>query len=376
MTVLKSKQEIEDFVRGCTFLGTGGGGAAESGVRWLTGLLEQGKTPGFVSADEVKDGVWTMCCYLMGTIAPETDEVRRRKEQFGLTKRIYDNMPAEAGKELAKYAKIDVGAIVPLEIGGGATPSALAAGAIFGVPVVDGDYSGGRAIPEVPQTTPIIYDRGMWPMASADAYGNRAVITEASSFEMAERMGKMLSAASFELVGNAAFLMKADVMKKTVVHGTLTRSYEIGKAIRRARETGKDPVEAARETSNGFLLFRGRVTKKNWESRDGYLWGDHTIDGDGPFAGNTYKIWYKNENHVTWLNGTPHVTSPDLVIVVDERTGEPLTNTVIKEGDRVAVIGIAAAEAFTTPKGIDLLGPRHFGFDIDYRPIAEVLKKA
>jgi len=374
VTTLKTRQDIEDFVRGCTFLGTGGGGAPEGGSEGLTELLEAGKTLSFVPADEIKDDVWSMCCYLMGTIAPKTDEIVRRMKQFGLTKRIIDYMPAEAGKELAKYANVKVGALVPLEIGGGATPSAIAAGAIFGVPVVDGDYSGGRAIPEVLQTTPILFGREMWPMASVDSYGNRAVITGASSFEMAERIGKMLSAASFELVGNAAFLMKGNAMKDTVGKGTLTKSLEIGKEIREAREQGKDPVEAARAKAGGFLLFKGVVSRKEWEDRDGYLWGTHTIDGGGEFAGHSYKIWFKNENHITWLDGTPHVTSPDLVIVVEAKTGEPLTNTAIKEGQEVAAIGIAADKAFTTPKGVDLLGPRHFGFDIDHRPIAEVLK--
>jgi uncharacterized protein len=374
MTTLKTKQDIVDFVRGCTFLGTGGGGAPEGGIEGLTKLLDQGKSLSFVPASEVNDDVWTTCCYLMGTIAPKSEEVLRGMKKFGLTNRTIEYMPAEAGKELAKYAGVEIGALVPLEIGGGATASAVAAGAIFGVPVVDGDYSGGRAIPEVPQTTPILFDRGMWPMASVDAYGNRAILTGASSFEMAERIGKMLSAASFELVGNAAFLMNGKTMKETVVQGTLSKSYTIGKAIREAREQGNDPVQAACAASDGTILFQGLVTVKKWEDRDAYLWGEHTIAGSGSFSGHTYKIWFKNENHVTWLDGTPHVTSPDLVIVVETATGEPLTNTVIAEGQDVSVIGIAAAEEFTSPKGIDLLGPRHFDFDIDHLPIAEVLK--
>lgn len=373
MTVLKSKQDIEDFVRGCTLLGTGGGGAPEAGISSLNRLLDQGKTLHFVSADEIEDQTWTVCCYLMGTIAPMTDEIRCRMERFGLTNRIVDEMPAEAGRELAKFANVEINAVVPLEIGGGATPSAVAAGALFGVPVIDGDYSGGRAIPEVPQTTPIILDRGMWPMASVDSYGNRAVITGASSFEMAERIGKMLSAASFELVGNAAFLMKGSDMKNTVVKGTLSRSLELGRAIREAREQGRDPVEAARGVVNGWILFKGTVSKKEWEDRDGYLWGTHTITGDGEFAGHTYKIWFKNENHVTWWDDKPHVTSPDSVNVVRTDDAEPLTNTVIKEGDDVTVIGIAAAEAFNTPKGLELLAPKHFEFDIEHKPIKDVL---
>jgi len=371
MVKLKTRQDIEDFVRGCTFLGTGGGGSPEDGIKWLSTLMDQGKELGWIPADEIPDGVWTVCCYLMGTIAPKTEEIKRRMEWFGLTKRVIEFMPAEAAKELIQYAKVELGAIVPLEIGGGATPSAVVAGALFGVPVVDGDYSGGRAIPEVPQTTPIIFDQPMWPMASVDAYGNRAIIKEAVGYEMAERMGKMLSAASFELVGNAAFLLKGEAMKKTVVKGTLSKSLEIGRAIRQARESGADPVEAARKVVDGWILFKGKVTGKDWEDKEGYYWGTHTITGSGEFQGSEFKIWFKNENHVTWLDGKPYVTSPDIVVVVDLRTGEPKTNPSIREGDEVAVIGIRAAEVFTTEKGLEILGPKHFGFNLEYKPITE-----
>ena len=55
MTTLKTKQEIVDFVRGCTFLGTGGGGSPEPGIEGLTSLLEKGKTLSFIPASEISD---------------------------------------------------------------------------------------------------------------------------------------------------------------------------------------------------------------------------------------------------------------------------------------------------------------------------------
>ena len=40
---LKNRQEIEDFVRGCTFYGTGGGGLPENGIDSLVSELEKGR---------------------------------------------------------------------------------------------------------------------------------------------------------------------------------------------------------------------------------------------------------------------------------------------------------------------------------------------
>lgn len=372
MTELTSKTQIEDFVRGCTLMGTGGGGSPEDGVRWLSNLLNEGKTLKWVDADEIDDAAWTVCAYLMGSIAPKTEETRQRMKELGLTEEVVDNMPAKAAQELADYMEVDIGGVVPIELGGGATPGALSAATILGVPMVNGDYTG-RAIPEVPQTTPILNKQPMWPMASADAYGNVVLIKDSVSYDMAERIGKLVSAASFGLAGNAAFLLKGNTMQDTVIRGTADECLELGRAIREAREAGDDPVEAALEQTGGWLLSKGEVTEKDDDDREGYYWGTHTITGDGEFTGKEFKIWFKNENHVTWKNDEPFVTSPDIIAVLDRKTGEPKTNPSIEVGDQVAVIGIEAVDQFDSEKGVEILGPRHFNYDIDHKPIAELV---
>ena len=50
-------------------------------------------------------------------------------------------------------------------------------------------------------------------------------------------------------------------------------------------------------------------------------------------------------------------------------------NADIAEGQHVAVIGLHAVEQFRSPKGLDILGPGHFGFEeIDYTPIEELVR--
>ncbi len=44
---------------------------------------------------------------------------------------------------------------MPLELGGASTPGCIGAGLATAIPAVDGDYTG-RAIPEIPQTTPYL----------------------------------------------------------------------------------------------------------------------------------------------------------------------------------------------------------------------------
>lgn len=373
-TTLRTDQDIMDFVRGCTFMGTGGGGLPKDGVQWLTSARDDGFSIGWVDGSEVGDDEYTVCPFLMGSIAPVTEETRARMERFGLRKDIYKSIQAEAVQLLEKYMNVKAKAIVPIELGGGNTAGAVAAAARLGILAVDGDYTG-RAIPEIPQTTPYLEGLPMWPISSVDRYGNLALIDRSVGYEMAERIGKFIAAASFGLAGQAGFMFKGKEMKRVLIPKTLTQCLEIGRKIRNAREAGQRPARELIEHLNGWLLFEGRVAKKETQDKEGYYWGTNTVAGEGDFKGNELKIWFKNENHISWLNNEAYVTSPDMIIVTEQETGEPLTNTEIAEGKRVSVIGLRAIGKFRSEKGLKILGPKHFGFDIEYRPIEDVAER-
>jgi len=373
MLEIRSDQEIQDFVRGCTFMGTGGGGNPRDGIAWLKAARDEGKEIAWVNHTEIQDDVWTVCPFLMGSIAPLTEEAKEKMQRLGLTKDAYDSIQAESVHLLEEYMDVKVGAIVAIELGGSNTAGAVAAASRLGIPAIDGDYTG-RAIPEIPQTTPYLNDLPLWPIASVDRYGNLAVIKESTGYGMAERIGKFIAAASFGLAGQAGFLFKGSDMKRAIIPGTLTKCLKIGRSIRESREAGQDPVKEIVKQLDGWLLFEGKVSKKAWEDKEGYYWGTHTITGLEDFKETEFKIWFKNENHVSWLNGKPYVTSPDMLIVVNRETGEPYANSDVAEGQHVAVIGLRAVEQFRSPKGIDILGPRHFGYEIDYTPIENLAK--
>ncbi|NLC64005.1 MAG: DUF917 domain-containing protein [Thermoanaerobacterales bacterium] len=373
--VLKTEMEVRDFVRGCTLYGSGGGGLAENGLDSLLTELRAGKEIGWVDVNDIADDAITVCPFLMGSIAPHTPEVKKEMEGFGLTDSKYTEKQriAESIKELSKYMGKKIDAVVPLELGGASTPGGIAAGLVNGLPAVDGDYTG-RAIPEIPQTTPYLHGIPLWPLSVVDEFGNVSVIKHAINYRIVERIGKQISAAAYGLTGDTGFLMTGKEMKKAIIPGTLTECYELGKMIREAREAGEDPVKAVADKLEGWILIKGKVTKKETEDKLGYYWGTHTIEGSGEYAGQVMKIWFKNENHVAWNNDKVVATSPDMITVVSSKDGEPITNPKLKVGDEVAVLGIKARSMFRTEKGVGILGPRYFGFDFDYVPIEDLLK--
>ncbi len=371
---LQNRKEIEDFVRGCTFFGTGGGGLPEDGIDSLVSELEKGKEVGWIDINDVSDNDFTVCPFLMGSIAPLTEQTLKEMKNlgFGEKKNKQKDCLAIAIQELSEYMEKEINALIPIELGGANTPGCIAAGLIVGIPTIDGDYTG-RAIPEISQTTPYLNDKPLLPITSVDPWGNVCIIKESFSYTVAERMGKFLSAASYGITGDVGFPMVGKEAREVIIPGTLTECYEVGKLIRETREAGKDPIAKVTELLEGWVISRGKVTKKEWEDRIGYYWGTHTITGEGDFKGDVIKIWFKNENHICWKNDKYLVTSPDIITVVNAETGEPIANPKLKEGDNVAVIGLKARPMFRSKKGIEILGPGAFGFDYEYVPIENMI---
>ena len=54
-----------------------------------------------------------------------------------------------------------------------------------------------------------------------------------------------------------------------------------------------------------------------------------------------------------------------------KRLANALERLGVSVGDRVAVVGRKAHKLYRTARGVELLGPRHFGFDLDYVPIED-----
>jgi DUF917 family protein len=172
---LRDRQDCEDFVRGCLFMGTGGGGSVEWGMGMLQAALEDGVALEWVDVDDIPEDVWTVTPYGMGSIAPVSQETLDEIERLGLEDRFGDRSMEEAVKELGNYLGKPIGCLVAAELGAGNTPAPLVTGARLGIPVVDGDYAG-RAIPDEMQGTPYLYGKHSWPFASVDKWGNVAIV--------------------------------------------------------------------------------------------------------------------------------------------------------------------------------------------------------
>ena len=149
------------------------------------------------------------------------------------------------------------------------------------------------------------------------------------------------------------------------------RRIGIGHRVREAQRSHEDPVAAIIEEGRGKLLFRGKVVDVARRTTEGYLRGRAAIEGLDEDRGSRLEIAFQNEWVVAWWDGAPIAMSPDLICVLDTVSGEAFGTETIGYGRRVSVIALPAPPVFLTPKGLDHVGPRAFGYDLDFRSVFE-----
>jgi DUF917 family protein len=66
---------------------------------------------------------------------------------------------------------------------------------------------------------------------------------------------------------------------------------------------------------------------------------------------------------------------PDLISVIDAQNGEAIGTPEYRYGLLVQVLGFTASERWTSPRGIEIGGPKAFGLDhLEYRPLGKFVK--
>ena len=133
------------------------------------------------------------------------------------------------------------------------------------------------------------------------------------------------------------------------------------------------------------VSVRGKITAVERKTVKGHVYGEAVISApDNPDypedAGAQLTIPFKNENLIATRKDASGVSSvvasvPDLICVIDAASGEAIGTPEYRYGLHVLVIGITASDKWTsTPRGLDIGGPRAFGMDVDYKPLG-VFKK-
>jgi|APFre7841882654_1041346.scaffolds.fasta_scaffold00001_269 uncharacterized protein len=280
-----------------------------------------------------------------------------------------------AEKALAEYLGKEPYAFFPSEIGPFNTAIPTYIAAMMDTCCVDCNAGGGRAKPEISLSTTNVVGLNAFPLAIVTPFGETMIVENVVDDARAEDICRYMAVASGGKCGVARCATTGRDVRDAVVPNSISATIGVGRSVRQARERGEDPVQALIKTCDGYLLFRGNVKSFERKEEAGFMWGNISISGNEGFRKEVLTIWFKNEYMITWLNERPYVTCPDTICVVDAKTGEGLSvwGQEFGKNREVVVFGRRAYMIWRTKKGIELFSPRHFGFDIGYRPIEDIV---
>jgi len=370
--------DIRPIAIGAGILGTGGGGNPYLGGLHLAAVIRERGPQTVVDPFALADDA--LVC-VAGSIGAPTVSIEKLPEGTEMSRAL---------RLLEEHIGRRFDAVAIAEIGGANSMQPLIAGLQAGIPTIDSD-SMGRAFPEIQMSSYLFgSDATVAPYAMVDAADKAAVVPSAASDLGGERIARNIAVSMGARAGLVACKMSGAQLKQSGVHYTLSLAHHLGRRVMAAQERKSDVPEVVGDVRDGRVIWRGKISDVNRSMTKGFARGNvrrsafdpmqHPPNALGilPAMGGgergrnergVLEIEFQNELLIARINGEVVVTTPDLICIVTEEEGEPVTTEVLRYGTRVAVIAVPAPAQLKSEVALEVVGPRAFGYDVEFTPL-------
>lgn len=354
-------EAIENITVGAALLGTGGGGDPYIGKMMALSAVNEYGPVRVISPDEVDEEAIYTPAASMGAPSIMIEKMPKGDEFV----RVFQKLEKYLGKEIK--------GVFPIEAGGVNSMIPIIVAAQLNLPLIDCDGMG-RAFPELQMVTFHLHGISSTPMAITDEKGNIGIL-ETIDNVWAERLARTATVemGARALISNYPCTGKE--IKQASIHNVVSLSENIGRIIRSKNLETQEKFEQLLEVTSGFDLFNGKIVDVQRNIEAGFNRGKMVIEGLKEDSGEQVEIYFQNENLIALKNGEPIAMTPDLICLVDQEALTPVTTESLKYGKRVRVLSLPSASQWRTEVGIETVGPRYFGYEYDYTPVEELIKK-
>jgi DUF917 family protein len=346
--------DLDDIALGAAVFGAGGGGDPYIGKLLAREFIDRHGPVALVDACEVPDDAFVVAIGMIGAPTIVSEKIPAGAEFFAAVTR------------LEVHVRRPVTHIVPEEVGGGNSLVPICAAARANLPLVDADLMG-RAFPEIQMCLPTLSGISCTPMALADEKGNGCVVDGVSN-EWAERLARSVTVEMGCSAVMALYPMTGAETSENAILGTLSAAQALGAAIRDARAAHDDAAERVAAELGGRVLLHGKVVDVTRRIDRAFTRAEVEIEGLGADAGTRLHLSTQNEHLVAWVDGSVAATVPDLIIMLESSSGQPVLTERVRYGLRVVIVVAPCDARWRTPAGIAVTGPGYFGYETEYVP--------
>ena len=346
------KKSLNAIALGGAVLGSGGGGDPYVGRLMTQQSIEKSGGVQVIDIESLPDDALILPIAMMG--APTV-----MVEKFPSGDEFAQLIPM-----IEKMLTKPVSAILCAEAGGLNSTIPFVAASKLGLPIIDGDAMG-RAFPELQMVTFTLGGISATPMAMVDEKGNGCTFDTISNVWTE----KLARAITIQMGGSAMCSLSpvtAKECKDYLIRGSLSLIHLIGNII---EKHSFNAYEILVKELNGKHLFQGRVRDVERRTEGGWNRGIVRLEGIDEFVNRDAKIDFQNEFLVAMEGDNVLATTPDLICMFDANTGAPVTAETIKYGLAVNVLGLPCDPIWQSKEALDMIGPRYFKYDIDYKPL-------
>lgn len=365
-----NREDLEPLLEGVAILGTGGGGSPDWGRGIILNDFKRGREYTIIDPDEIEDDAVVVSGGIMGSVKT-LDNVNLDE----LLERWEDNFELEvAFREMERELSKKIDYIVPFEMGGLNTPVILSLGARVGIPVIDGDALG-RAAPETQMTSFIGHGISLTPMPLVDHAGNVVIVRKTINPVYPDQIGRFIVTRGGGLGANNHYPMSGRQLKNSVIPNTISKAIEIGRSVISARNNSEDPVDVFRKKVSGINIFYGKITEINQEEAEGFYFTKVKLTGQGK-DNSSCELIIKNETMTCWKNGELQIVFPDLLCMLDPKTGRGIMSIELKKNLEIKLVAVPChdrlREGLKHPAGKIAFSSKRYGQNIKYLPLEEL----
>jgi DUF917 family protein len=359
------EQTVAALSRGAMYLGSGGGGDVKlTELMAKRAIRENGPVP-LLSPFHVPDEAWVIPVAIMGSTTIFSEHLPSGSE----LKKVVETIENE--KHIAASA------VTGLEIGGMNALTPVIAAALTNLPLLDADGMG-RAFPELQMTTYHGFGVKASPAVIANRPGKTHLLLSDENTDI-EKQARILVTSLGGWAAIACYPMQGWQMREAGILQTYTLTIRLGEALSAAMDA-HDVMEKMQQVFQKSIygkpvkLLEGKIVDLQRNIIEGTLKGSLVVEGSGAYIGEYLSVFFHNEYLLVQKHNATLVTVPDLICVLDEETGYPLSVEELENHGKVWVIAIPSPFLLQTAKMLDVVGPMQFGIAERFIPMEERIK--